>query len=290
MNRGIMQRLIALFLLIAFLSFESSCSRPYLLPSPLSEGTRAKLGNIGIISSEFLPESELFTFAKGRVSGAAKGMAGGAAVGAGTVLQSGRSAPGLAGLFVLVIAAGAAAAGAVIGGIYGTATAIPSEKVGEIEACLKKALIELKMQESLRNVFFEKAKEQTNFNFILIEEGGPKTPDEKINYEHFKGKGIDTVIELGVLSIGFEGKGGKDPDLLLIVDVRTRVVSVSDATVIYENKLEYRSPKRKFTEWIKDEGRPFIEELGTAYNSISEKIVEELFLNYDFSKWLKGRE
>ena len=287
---GITHRLIALSLLIAFLSFESSCSRPYLLPPPLSEGTRAKLGNICIVSSEFLPESELFTFAKGRISGAAKGVAGGAGTGAGIVLESGRGATGLAALGVLVIAAAAAAAGAVIGGVYGTATAIPSEKVEEIEACLKRALIELKMQECFRETFFENAKGQTDFNFVLIEEGGPKTPDEKINYEYFKGEGIDTVIELAVLSIGFEGKGGEDPDLLLLVDVRTRVVRISDATVIYENKIEYRSPKRKFTEWIKDEGRPFIEELGTSYNSISEKIIEELFLNYDFSGWLKEKE
>jgi hypothetical protein len=201
MNRGIMQRLIALFLLIAFLSFETSCTRPYpyLLPPSLSEGTKAKLGNIGIVSSEFLPNSELFTFAKGRISGAAKGVAGGAGTGAGIVLESGRGATGLAALGVLVIAAAAAAAGAVMGGVYGTATAIPSEKVEEIESCLKKALMELRMQESLRNVFFEKAKGKTDFNYILIEEGGPKTPDEKINYEPFTGKGIDTVIELAVL-------------------------------------------------------------------------------------------
>jgi len=115
-------------------------------------------------------------------------------------------------------------------------------------------------------------------------------PPKKINYEHFKEKGIDTVMELTVLSIGFEGKGGEDPDLLLLVDVKTRVVGVSDAAILYENKLEYRSPKRKFTKWIKNEGRPFIEELGTAYSSISGKVLEELFLNYDFNEWLKERE
>jgi len=175
---GIRHRLIALFLLIAFLSFETSCTRPYLLPPPLSEGTRAKLGNIGIVSADFLPQSELFTFAKGRISGAAKGAGIGAGTGAHIVLEGGQGAQGFAALFVLVIAAAAAAAGAVVGGVYGTATAIPSEKVEEIESCLKKALIELRMQESLRSVFFEKAKGETDFNLILIEEGGPRTPEK----------------------------------------------------------------------------------------------------------------
>jgi hypothetical protein len=104
-----------------------------------------------------------------------------------------------------------------------------------------------------------------------------------LNYGYLKEKGIDTVIELSVLSIGFEGKGGKDPLLSLLVDVRTRVLSVSDGAVLYQNKLEYRSAKRKFTEWISDKGKLFSEELDRGYGTLSEKIVEELFLRYDLT-------
>lgn len=282
--------IIAISLSIAILSCQAGCARnvPYYLPPPLSEEERASLGTIGIVSADFVPEPKLFTYARGRVRGAAKGMTfetdtGGPPIifpsghGSGGMVSPGASAGAAAAVLLVPVVI-------LIGSeIYRAATAIPAEEIKEIEMNFKKALIELRMQESLKIRFFQTAREQSAFNLVLVEGVGPKTSEETLNYGNLKGEGIDTIVELSVLSIGFEGKGGKDPLLSLLLDARTRVLSVSDGAVFYENMLEYRSVKRKFTEWISDEGKLFSEELDKGYGTLSEKIVEELFLRYDFN-------
>jgi hypothetical protein len=281
----VLKRFTVVFLSIALLLFQVGCAtHPYHLPPPLSEEERARLGTIGIVSADFVPETQLFTCTRGRVSGAAKRMTFGASTAPPLIVPVGTSGPGPPGASLVLGVFLAVVVGAVmVEEVYRAATAIPAEKVKEIESNLKKALIELKMQESFKKSLLQTAREQSASNFVLIEEGGPKTPDEILNYGHLKEKGIDTVIELSVLSISFEGKGGKDPLLSLLLGVRTRVLSVSDGAVIYENKLEYRSAKRKFTEWISDKGKLFSEELDRGYGTLSDKIVEELFLLYDFT-------
>lgn len=271
--------------------FQTGCATqpPYKLPPPLSEEVRARLGTVGVVSADFVPETRLFAHSRGRVSGATKGMAFEESTAPSIVPvpwggSSSPSAPGAPGAgYAAAVLLGLLVVGLVVGEVYRAVTAIPAEKVKETESNLKKALIELKMQESLKKRFFQTAREQSAFNFVLIGEGGPKTTDEILNYGRLKEKGIDTVIELSVLSIGFEGTGGKDPLLTLLLDARTRVLSVSDGAVLYESTVEYRSAKRKFTEWISDNGKLFSEELDTGYGTLSEKIVEELFLRYDFT-------
>jgi hypothetical protein len=288
----VIKSIIAISISVALLSFQTGCAaRPYQLSQPLSEGERERLGTIGIVSADFVPETKLFTYARGRVKGAAKGMAfevstypppiffpGAGGSSSAPVGSQGGAVAILLGLILVP------AVCVVIGKeVYRAATAIPAEEVKEIESKLSKALIELRMQESLKKRFFQTAREQSALNLVIIEERGPKTTEETLNYGNLREKGIDTVIELSVLSIGFEGKGGKDPLLSLLLDTRVRVLRVSDGAVLYENKLEYRSAKRKFTEWISDEGKLFSEELDRGYGTLSDKIVEELFLVYDFT-------
>jgi hypothetical protein len=286
----VLNRLTAASLLISLLLFQTGCavrSETYHLSPPLSEIERARLGTIGIVSADFAPETKLFAHSGGRVSGAGKGMAfergtsfafipsPGGTPSNGSYMGNGGGPA--------VILLGLLAAGLVIGGIYRVATWIPAGEVKDIESNLKNALIDLKMQESLKDRFFKTARNQAPYNFVLIGERGPKTADEMFHYGSLNGKGVDTVIELTVLSIGFEGKGGKDPLLSLLLDTRTRVLSVSGGAVLYENKLEYRSAKRKFTEWISGKGKLFSEELDKGYGELSEKIVEELFLRYELT-------
>jgi hypothetical protein len=64
--------IIAISLSIALLSFQAGCVTrysPYYLP-PLSEEERERLGTIGIVSADFVPEPKLFTLSRGRVKGA----------------------------------------------------------------------------------------------------------------------------------------------------------------------------------------------------------------------------
>lgn len=282
--------LIIIWLCVSILLGQLGCAPRYQLPPPVSEETRARLVTIGVVSAQFIPDTELFTFAKGRISGAAKGLAGGtsggAAVGAGIAIELGAatgiaaplwlSAPVVGPAILIVVAAGAAT-----GAIVGAITAIPAERVEEIEATLKNALIEMKMQENIRDHVFRTASEQTGRNFVLLHEGGPHSVEEKASYIFLVNKGIDTVLEVSVLSISFEGKGGGDPPLSLSMKARTRLIKTADDSILYENELMYRSPKRKFTDWAANDAKIFKEELARCYRSLAEKVVEEIFLLYN---------
>jgi hypothetical protein len=58
--------------------------------------------------------------------------------------------------------------GFLIAEVARAATAIPAERVQDAESRLKNALIELKMQESLKETFVRKAREESDFNFLSM--------------------------------------------------------------------------------------------------------------------------
>lgn len=280
-----MRYIIIIFLSFSLLVTPLGCANITVHPPPLSEETRAKLGNIGIASAVFIPDSNLLAFAKGRTSGTIKGLAGGtiggAAAGALATIGYATSFGILFAPALLIATAVGALSGGVAGTIVGFTESIPAEKAKEIETALTKALSELKIQETMRSHFLKVSSEQTPHRLVIIDELGPTTIEQKVNYSSLTGKGIDTILELSVLAIDFEDKGGEDPSLGLLITVRTKLIRLVDDSVIYANELKYRSAKRKLSYWLQDNSQPFMKELEQAYQGLSEKIVEELFLIYD---------
>ncbi|MCX7914563.1 MAG: hypothetical protein N2511_08265, partial [Thermodesulfovibrionales bacterium] len=222
-----MRSLIIIFLSLSLLVTQFGCATIRGNPA-LSEDTRAKLGNIGIASAVFTPDSNLLAFAKGRTSGVVKGLAGGTIGGAAAgALATLPFATPLGILFppaLLIATAVGALSGGVAGTIVGITESIPAEKAKEIETALTTALTELKIQETMRSHFLKVSSEQTHHRFVIIEELRPTTIEQKVNYSALTAKGINTVLELSVLSIDFEGKGGKDPSLGLLITVRTKLI------------------------------------------------------------------
>ena len=213
---NVFERLIAVLLSISFLLLQTGClahSDIYQIPPPLSETARARLGTIGIVSADFVPEARFFAHSSGRVIGATQGMAFEPGTSFSAVPIPGRGPSGGSSMGgggeAAAIFLGLAAAGLVIGGVYRLATWMPAEEVQKGEANLKNALLGLKMQESFKERFLKTARDQAAYKFVLIGEGGPKTADEILQYGSLNEKGVDTIIELTVLSIGFEGQGGK---------------------------------------------------------------------------------
>jgi hypothetical protein len=278
-------KLAAIWLSMALLIVQMGCAIPppnNRLPAPLSEHVRSRLGTIGIVSARFIPQSDFHTFAKGELRGAAKGVLGGSALGAylgaGTALGgTGDSLVGLLLLPFLVI--GGAALGGLVLGTAGAMAAVPKEKVREIEATINSALADLKIQETMRDRILKVASEQ-NQKLAIIEEQGPIAPDEGINYWSLANRGIDTVLEVSVLSVGFEGVGGPTVALAFSMTVRTKLIGVADGTVLYEHKLTYRSAEREFTDWVVNNAQRFRDEFDRSYQAVAEKIVEDLFLVY----------
>ena len=262
------------------------------VPHPLSEDARSGLGTVGIVSTSFVTAGGLSTYAKSREGGAVKGGTEGAAAGAlgGAALlaelgaSTGISAVALAGAPVIAPAlAILVGVSVLVGAGIGAINAIPKETAKKIEAMLNSALSELRLAETLQDHIIRTTSSQTNRRFVIIEGQGPGTPDEVADYRSQSEKGIDTVLEASVLSVRFDGKGGKDPLLSFKMDLRARLIRTADGTVQYEHTLEYRSSKRKFSQWTKDKAKPFLDELDRAYQSLAEKVTEEIFLVYDLS-------
>ena len=63
--------------------------------------------------------------------------------------------------------------------------------------------------------------------------------------------------------------------------LQTRLIRTTDESVIYEQKLIYRRGRRTFNSWAVNGAKPFRDEFHRCYQSLAEKIVEEVFLLYN---------
>jgi len=277
--------LICLFLLL--LIGELPCTpRHSIQPPPPPEEIRSQLGTIGIVSAHFIPESEFVMPASGTGAGARRGLVKGAGIG-GSLLSGGGSvgsqgAPCVA-CFLLPVAGVVVGAvvGAVVGTVVGGVTALPAATVDEAEATLKKALTDIKVQETLMERVVNVARDQTPYLFITIKELGPISPDEQISYCFLATDGINTILEISVLKFGLVGsKWDINPDLMLFMSVRVRFIRVSDGAELYVHTFEFKESKHSFIEWTASNAETFCRELDYAHAILANEIVETLFLSY----------
>lgn len=269
-------KLVVIWLSIALIWQVGCAPSTYQIPPPLSENIRAKLGTVGIVSARFLPKAE-FQIPMGKGSATAHG----ALEGFLTPFQGGGSAGGGdyggGAIVILALLPIFTVGGTVIGAVKG----VPEEKRKEAETALTNAIAELKIQETMRNHVLNTAKEQTRHSIFIIEDQDPDAPDKEVNYRFLANKGIDTVLEITVPAFGLVGMKEINPPLNFFMTMHTKLVSTSNNVVLYERDFIYRSGYRKFTEWAANNAQPFVESFEHAYQSLAEKIVEEIFLVYD---------
>ena len=264
-------KLIVACLFISLLIGQSGCatSKPYSLPSPPSEVVRAKLGTIGVASARFLPKLEMDK-PMGKISGSGQG----ALDGAGLMISGGLGTGDPLGFLLGVVLA---PVGAVVGSVVGAVKGESSEHLKEAEDAINKAISELKIQATIRDYVLRAAKQQTEYNFVDIEEQGPETPERKMDYNFLANRGINTVLEITVPAFGLIGKG-INPPLVFFMTLHTKLVRTTDGSVIHEQKLIYSRPGPTFTAWTANGGKPFRDEFRRCYQSLAEKVVEEVFL------------
>ncbi|MGH7404737.1 MAG: hypothetical protein ACREJA_02515 [Candidatus Methylomirabilales bacterium] len=165
------------------------------------------------------------------------------------------------------------------GAIYGAIAADSAEKVEATEATFKKALADLKIQETFRDRVLQVARDETRQTFVPVEHRGPTILNEEVSYSFLTAEAIDTILEVGVTRFGLEGEG-INPLLPLVISTRARLVRVDDGAELYTREWVYRSRKRKFVEWAANNAQPLRDELDRAHQSLAEQIVDELFLVY----------
>lgn len=243
---------------------------PRILPPP-PERVRAQFGSVAIASRSLISRSAVGSPTSGKGAGGAKGaglgalyvILGGLEVGA----ASGAGGNPLA-IIPMVLGIVLAPVGALTGGIYGVIAAAPAETVKEAEAALAKAVAESNVQEAVRDQVWEAARRRTSHRVHKLAEGD--SPHSA---------GVDTILEITVQALALVGPTGVDPSLSIVLRGSAKLIRTADGAEIYpEASFAYLSVPRKFVEWGADEAHLFRGAMQTAYEDLSEKIVDDIFL------------
>lgn len=128
------------------------------------------------------------------------------------------------------------------------------------------------------DLVFATAREMTLHPLVLIEDMGPTTLDEKVDYHPLKERGINTVLELKVLRVGLWGEKGINPPLGFFMTVNARYIRVEDGKDLYDHTFRFEGVSRKFADWAENSGEPFRKELERCYQTLATEIVEKLSL------------
>lgn len=262
-------RCVIAFLLFSLLA-ASGCAHHTAVTVP-AEADRVSLGTVGVASGKYSPEASFLVPAKGAGQGALLG----AGIGFIAPVAGFASASGPYGL---VIGAAVGAVFAPVGAIIGALTAMPLEEAQSSESALRKALADLKIQESLRGRLIAEAKQGAGSRSFRPVDRGPTSPSEKPAYGTLASDGIDSVLEVKATGLGLKGlEWGSDPPMEFFLEVKLRLVRVRDDADLYGRPFVYRSPAHRFSAWAKDDGKLLEEESGRACGEIAERMVEEVF-------------
>jgi len=276
--------------LATLLLFGQGCRRP--APPSLGEETRASLGPVGVYSVGppldaslsgpiGVGKQSLEGAAKGGGIGLVSGAGGGALAGAGIGLFCGPFAPVCVPVLAIWGAAIGGAGGLVVGSTTGAVNrgvnAIPTDAAEGARTAFSAALAGRELQAELRRRVLDaaggEAAERIDLGWESIAATVP-TPD----YGRFAERGARAVLEVGIARLALDGKGGRDPRLVLAIDARARLIRVPDNHVLWSAEhLTFESPRAKLSEWTADDSRLLRSELDHGLDFLAARITAGVF-------------
>jgi hypothetical protein len=276
--------------LATLLLFGQGCRRP--APPSLGEETRASLGPVGVYSIGppldtslsgpiGVGKQSLEGAAKGGGIGLASGAGGGALTGAGIGLFCGPLAPLCVPAFAIWGAAIGGAGGLVVGSTTGAVNrgvnAIPTDAADGARTAFSAALAGRELQAEMRRRVLDVAGGEAAERIDLGGESTPATvptPD----YGRFAERGARAVLEVGIARLALDGKGGRNPRLVLVIDARARLIRLPDNHVLWSAEhLTFESPKAELLEWTADDSRLLRSELDHGLDFLAARIAAGVF-------------
>lgn len=272
-------------------------------PRPTGQ-IRAMLGTIGVVSANFVPEAnapKAMGKAAGAIAGAAKGLGLGLAAAAlcplGVIGRTGGDA-----LFFVCLGALGTPVLMGQGASEGAKAWIAEEVEQQAKVVLKDALLQRQFQRVLRDHVVEVGQDQGRHPFVAIDESGSHIVDQQVDYRHLVGQGIDTVLEVSLISIGFikdegvaekvegsEEEEYKNLPFSLTMATRARLIRVRDNKPLSDATYSFRSREHKWSQWVVEEdfltkedcgvkkGQAFGEAIGDGQRILAQQIVDEFF-------------
>ncbi|MBI5576454.1 MAG: hypothetical protein HY896_08850 [Deltaproteobacteria bacterium] len=233
------------------------------------------------MTATFQPEVRLDLPGKGRVDGAVRGAGRGFLTGAEVPLRilgegmhgcSGQEC-GYVAIGILAVATATGSVGAIVGGVHGAIKAMPAREARKIEEATE-GLANLWIQEIMTDRVLETETEDCACRYILLPDESWSAPDDEADYSSLAGEGFDSILEIGVVSVGFKGtQWGSDPPLSVFLAVRVRRYDGKTGKLLGVENLVFEGGERKFAEWMADGAAPAEEEFEQGYMEIAYKIV-----------------
>lgn len=254
----------------------SSLPDPPRLPSPQD---RAQFGTIGVTAARFAPQDVYMTDRIiGKDTGATRGAGKGAAYGAMEGLFLSLQGGPLGVLFIPLMVPAGAVIGAAAGGIDGAEQSIRDDDAAQVRDCIARTLLDPEMQRAAQNSVVAIATRETSYPIVQVDESGPETPEQAVNYRGLVHRGIDTVLEIGILNVGLAGGHGDRLYVQPYLLVQARLVRVADNTEVFRRAGWYSVEYRPLDEWCANGGRLLRTALNRVHGTMAQAIVEEVFL------------
>jgi len=283
-------RLVRLSKLVATVT--AGCSLVLLLaqgcatspPAPLGQDVRASLGTMGVISvgPELMadisgPIGTGREAGRGALKGGAIGGLSGAGVGALAGLSTGPCAPVLVPVLAGIGAAGGLVIGAGTGAIVRGVRAVPTETAESLEAVLHDGLVSRDLAADLRQRVLNRAsmtpRQAVDLGALNRD---PSTPHD---YRAFAQNGVQSVLEITVTEIVFDGEGGRDPTFALQMKVQVRLIRVVDNELLWaRDDLVYRGAEVSVSSWTDPELGYLATQIDEVLESLSGQIADAVFV------------
>lgn len=216
------------------------------------EADRRAIQRLVLAPSPAAPEMQWELYHKDLGSAAAAGAGQGALAGAGL--------PIIGGITVVLLPL-TVPIGAVLGTVYGAASAVPEDKAAEVEGPVKAAAAGMQVQKDFAAVLARTLAQETAYPLSL--------PDEVGLAGGAAGTGrVETQVE----KIGFERGLGREPKIAFYAYGKVRLLHPL-GTKLIETDVGCRSEAVPAQDWAKDGGRLLRQEVERCYTRMARQFV-----------------
>jgi hypothetical protein len=236
-------------------------------------------GTIAVVAAGHPPQSNFNSYANGRGANAAAeglktGLKGAAAGGFAPIVVGAHGGP-LGLLLGLIVAPIGAVVGGVVGGtvglIGGAVNGMPSDQVQAIHRAVDGVRVDAAIQQTMAQRIAALSSE-SGHRLIYVPGVGPASPRQTPDYGVLKAGEFDSVMELTVVSIGFEATKGEPPSAAFAMTLRARVVPLRGEGKPWTKEWTHRGTHRSGPQWQADDGALFQEELDASYRSLAQSV------------------
>src|SRR6266571_4078590 len=236
----------------------------------LASQERMKLETVTVVATR---EPARYGFQKSK--GKTGYVADGAGSGARAVVEGGfGTGDGLVALGSIALSPFAAVVGAFSEGNRKLAP----DALGESEADLTQAMVEMARQSFLRDQLVKGARDRAG-RVLTVRDDVLMPTASSADYRSLRTERVDAVLETTVKDIRLQRTGSRDSSYALLIDARVRLLRTDDGAILYDHPFQYHSGTSSFVDWTLNHAEPFKVQVQSAYEKLAEQIVERMLLD-----------